>query len=225
MYNFVLSLAVTDNLSYVILTLKDAVYMKSTRLTNNRLDKENTMVAETNYLFIPGYGNSDEGHWQTYFENQLTNSYRIQQSSWVNPLCEDWVNAINTTVIRYEVNSIVLVSHSLGGIAIAHWASRFNTKIKGAFIVAPPDIEDPYLDLNLGSFTPIPSFKLPFPSIIIGSSNDNWVTLNRLNTFADNWGSKLIIIGDAGHINTTSGYGNWEDGLDLLKQFADGNLI
>jgi uncharacterized protein len=183
------------------------------------------MNSETNYLFIPGYGNSDKDHWQTHFENQLTNCHRIEQKSWENPLCEDWVNTINNTVIRYDADSIVLVSHSMGGIAIAHWASRFNTKIKGAFIVAPPDLENPYLDLNLESFTPIPTLKLPFPSIVIGSSNDNWATLKRTKTFADNWGSKLIVIGDAGHINTTSGYGKWENGLNLLKQFADGNPI
>ncbi|MBM3455956.1 MAG: serine hydrolase family protein [Bacteroidetes bacterium] len=183
------------------------------------------MNSETNFLVIPGYGNSDKDHWQTFFETQLTNCHRIEQESWENPQCEDWINTINNTVIRYDADSLVLVSHSMGGIAIAHWASRFNTKIKGAFIVAPPDLENPYLDLNLESFTPIPTLKLPFPSIVIGSSNDNWATLERTQTFADNWGSKLIIIGVAGHINTTSGYGKWENGLNLLKQFADENPI
>ncbi|MBK9936328.1 MAG: alpha/beta hydrolase [Cytophagaceae bacterium] len=28
---------------------------------------------------IPGYDNSNEDHWQTYFENQLPNCHRIQQ--------------------------------------------------------------------------------------------------------------------------------------------------
>ncbi len=107
------------------------------------------MKSETTYLFIPGFGNSDEDHWQTYFEKQLTNSHWIQQKSWDKPQCHDWINEINTTVMRHDSETVLLVSHSLGGIAVAHWASRFNTKVKGAFIVAPTDLENPYLDLSI----------------------------------------------------------------------------
>jgi predicted alpha/beta hydrolase family esterase len=179
------------------------------------------MKSETIYLIIPGYGNSDEDHWQSYFEKQLTNSCRVQQKSWDKPLCDDWISAINLAVTHYDTQQVVLVSHSLGGIAIAHWAKHFNVKIKGAFIVAPPDLENPYQDLSLQSFTPIPTLTLPFPSVVLGSSNDKWATLPRTHYFADCWGSKLVIIGDAGHVNTSSGYGNWENGLRLLKQFVD----
>ena len=179
------------------------------------------MKSKTTYLFIPGYGNSDENHWQTYFEKQLTNAFRIDQKSWDQPLCEDWINEINNTVQQFDLETVILISHSLGGLAITHWASRFNTKVKGAFIVAPPDLENPYLDLSLESFTPIPKLKLPFPSIVIGSTNDPWVTPERIQTFSENWGSKLIMIGEAGHINTTSGYGNWDTGLSILKNFVD----
>jgi len=171
----------------------------------------------TTYLIVPGFGNSDENHWQTHFQKKLTNSSRIEQKSWDKPLCADWVVAINNSVNRFNAEPVVLVSHSLGGIAIAHWASRFRKKIKGAFIVAPPDIENPYLDLSLETFAPIPLLKFPFPSIVVGSTNDNWASEQRTQTFANNWGSKLVFIGAAGHINTNSGYGEWAEGLDLLK--------
>lgn len=36
---------------------------------------------ETNYLIVPGYGNSAAEHWQTYFESVLPNSFRVQQKS------------------------------------------------------------------------------------------------------------------------------------------------
>ena len=171
---------------------------------------------KTNFLIIPGYGNSNEDHWQTYFENQLPNCHRIQQKSWNKPLCDDWVITIDNAVIQFDAETVVLVSHSMGGIAIAHWASHFNTKIKGAFIVAPPDLENPYLDLSLESFTPIPTIKFPFPTIVIGSTNDNWSTVERTTTFADNWGSELIFIENAGHINAASGFGEWSEGLEIL---------
>ncbi len=171
----------------------------------------------TNYLIIPGFGNSGENHWQTYFEKHLPNCTRIEQQSWDKPLCDDWVNTIQAGIQKYPSETVVLITHSLGGIALAHWASRFNTNIKGAFIVAPPDIENPYMDLSLESFTPIPLLKLSFPSVVIGSTNDHWSTVEKTQNFADQWGSNLIFIGEAGHINTSSGYGVWDEGLALLK--------
>ncbi|MBK8398327.1 MAG: alpha/beta hydrolase [Leptospiraceae bacterium] len=32
---------------------------------------------------------------------------------------------------------------------------------------------------------------------------------------------KLIVIGDAGHINTASGYGKWDLGLSILRNFDE----
>lgn len=176
---------------------------------------------DTNYLIIPGFGNSGPEHWQAHFLKELPNSSRIEQKSWDNPLCEDWVNTIHETVKQFDPETVVLISHSLGGIAIAHWAKQFNVKIKGAMLVAPPDIDHPFQDLSLESFTPIPIEKLPFPSVIVASTNDNWSSQVRSQIFADNWGSALVFIGDAGHINATSGFGKWNEGLDILKKYVD----
>jgi predicted alpha/beta hydrolase family esterase len=61
---------------------------------------------------------------------------------------------------------------------------------------------------------------LNFNSIVVASSNDIWVSLNRAKFFADNWGSEVINMGDAVHINTTSGHTNWEEGLTILKKLG-----
>ena len=172
---------------------------------------------KTNYLIIPGFGNSDEAHWQTYFEKQLPNCARVIQLSWNKPTCTEWVNSINEAIMQHNPLSVVLISHSLGGIVIANWVKKFNIKIKGAMIVAPPDIENPWQDLGLESFTPIPLQKFSFPTVVVGSLNDHWATKETTEHFAQNWGSKLIFLNDAGHINTTSGYGAWEEGLRILK--------
>ncbi|MEY3416651.1 MAG: hypothetical protein RL711_6 [Bacteroidota bacterium] len=172
---------------------------------------------DTNYLIIPGFGNSDQKHWQTYFEKHLTNCVRVQQKSWEKPIRNDWLRAIYEAVMQYNPTSVVLISHSMGGIAIAHWAREFNIKIKGAMIVAPPDLENPWQDLGFESFVPIPLLKFPFPSMIIASLDDHWASKERTQAFAQNWGSKLLFLNDAGHINTTSGYGEWKEGLRILK--------
>jgi hypothetical protein len=130
---------------------------------------------------------------------------------------QDWVTRINDVVGQYDPQTVILISHSLGGIAIAHWVARYNLNIKAAMIVAPPDLEHPFEELPIENFTPIPAIKFPFPSLIVASTNDYWATKERTILFSQNWGSKIIFIGDAGHINTDSGHTNWDEGLEILR--------
>jgi predicted alpha/beta hydrolase family esterase len=48
--------------------------------------------------------------------------------------------------------------------------------------------------------------------------------LPRAQQFAAAWGSRLVNIGNAGHINTASGFGDWPAGLELLHQFESSML-
>ena len=43
----------------------------------------------TNYLIVPGSGNSGPEHWQTYFQNSAPNFFRIEQTDWDKPTCKD----------------------------------------------------------------------------------------------------------------------------------------
>ncbi len=172
----------------------------------------------TMYYTIPGYGNSDSEHWQTYFESRLDNCQRIVQDNWTEPVLEDWIERIDNSLTNENLSDTILISHSMGGIALVHWALKHRKIIKGALMVAPPDLENPYENLGLESFTPIPLIKLPFPSILVCSSNDNWISIERAKLFADSWGSKMILIENAGHINPDSGYKKWNRGLDILKE-------
>ena len=62
----------------------------------------------------------------------------------------------------------------------------------------------------------LPGTPLECPSIVVASRNDPWVKFDGAAFWAERWGSRLMDIGDAGHINTESGYGPWPFGLDLL---------
>ena len=66
----------------------------------------------------------------------------------------------------------------------------------------------------------MPLARLPFPSKVVFSQNDEWVTPVRARQFAEAWGSELVDIGAAGHINAASGYGAWPAGLALLESLA-----
>ena len=173
----------------------------------------------TNYFIIPGLGNSGEQHWQTYFEKQLDNAQRIEQRDWDAPACHDWINTIDEAIRSYDPSTIVLIAHSLGCATIAHWAKQYNRIIKGALLVAPSDLEAPAYTFPATGFSPVPAENLNFRTIVVASTNDPWVSIERAKYFADAWGSEFIDIGEAGHINALSGYGEWQQGLEILKAF------
>lgn len=171
----------------------------------------------TNYLIVPGYGNSGPEHWQTYFENSGEHFSRIVQQDWETPTCSDWVETIDEKVMSFDPTTVVLIGHSLGCTTIAHWATKYQRSIKGAMLVAPSDPEAPQYTFPTVGFEPVPLSALPFKSIVVTSSNDFWVTLERASFFAQSWGSSIINIGNAGHINVDSGHTNWDEGLEILK--------
>jgi uncharacterized protein len=173
----------------------------------------------TQYLILPGLGNSGPQHWQTYFEQNGPNFIRVQQSEWDSPDCATWIATIDRAVLAYEPSNVVLIGHSLACCTIAHWANIYQRKIKGALLVAPSDIENPVYTFPSTGFAPIPLQTIPFKTLVIASDNDPWVSLERAQLFAKAWGSTLINIGAAGHINADSGYGKWEQGLQYLNNF------
>jgi uncharacterized protein len=171
----------------------------------------------TNYLLVPGLGNSGPEHWQTHFENLADNFYRIEQQESDAPNCKDWITTINKKVVEFDPLSVVLIGHSLGCATIAHWAAKYKQQIKGAMLVAPSDLEAPQYTFPATGFAPMPKEKIDFKTIVVASANDVWVSLERAQFFAKIWGSEFINIGNAGHINVASGHTNWDEGITILK--------
>lgn len=173
------------------------------------------------YIIIPGWKGSGPDHWQTYWQKKLFPSSRVSVSSWDEPNPEDWVKAINSAVEAAN-NEVVIVAHSLGCIAFTKWVSNAHphlvAKIQGALLVAPADVERPDCPSTIKTFAPIPSQRLPFKSIIIGSENDPAASKKRIQTFSKNWGAQCEIIGKVGHINTLSGHTEWINGFYWLSQ-------
>lgn len=174
----------------------------------------------TNYLIVPGLGNSGQAHWQTFFENSASNFTRIQQRDWEAPSCDDWIRTIDREASKYPLSSVVLIGHSMGCTAITHWYRQYQKEIKGALLVAPSDLEAPAYTFPATGFTPIPLEKINFKTIVVASENDEWVSPERARFFATNWESEFISLGKSGHINVASGYGEWKEGLEILKKLG-----
>ena len=175
------------------------------------------MTFNSTILIIPGLGNSGPEHWQSIWEKQF-GFIRVEQKDWDTPVCSDWIENINNEVKKHDASKVILVGHSLACTTIAYWAKNYNIQIKGALLVAPSDTEADTFPPGTTGFIPVSLNKLPFKSITIASTNDYYSAYERAKLFADSWGSELINIGNAGHINTTSGFGDWDEGINFLKQ-------
>lgn len=171
-------------------------------------------------VLIPGLRNSGEMHWQTIWQNQFPEQFlRVEQDNWDEPNCEIWIQKIEETLADYNKSELTLIGHSIGCIAIVFWLNKFKHKVKGLLLVAPSDADKVGFPKYIAGFSPIPLNKLNSPSILVASNNDHVTSLKRSMEFANNWGSKLLNLENAGHIEEKSGFGQWKEGFDFLKKF------
>ncbi len=172
-------------------------------------------------LIIPGLFGSPDGHWQTILQERASPACRVEQDDWDAPVLDRWVERL---IRSTEANpGAIAVAHSLGCILVAHAAARVpDVKIGGALLVAPADVDSKNDELpQLRNFAPVPTTSLPFPSIVVASSNDPLMSLHRAEILAETWGSELINMGAAGHINIASGYGWWPGAHNLIHRLSN----
>jgi prephenate dehydrogenase len=189
----------------------------------NRFEHGSRDVAAT-VLVVPGWQNSGPRHWQTIWEQQNPIFLRVHQKDWEFPHRQWWVERISEEV-RQSPPPIVFAAHSLGCAAVAHWcqvAVDSLSKIKGALLVAPVDVDSKDAPRQIKDFAPLPRRLLPFPSIVVASSNDPFLPVDRARELARTWGSRLVEIGPVGHINGESGLGDWPEGKRLLRHLIEG---
>ncbi|AWM33800.1 RBBP9/YdeN family alpha/beta hydrolase [Hymenobacter nivis] len=171
-------------------------------------------------FLLPGLGSSGPRHWQTYFERLHPEFTRIEQRDWNAPDRAEWVSTVAQALAGEDLSRVVLVAHSLGCATVAHWAAQHGQAIRGALLVAPSDVEAAHFAaFPTTGFVPMPSQRLPFASTVVASSNDDWMTAARAQHFATAWGSALVALGPAGHVNADSGHSEWPAGLALLRKW------
>jgi uncharacterized protein len=143
---------------------------------------------------------------------------------WDTPHRNAWVTKLDQA-IRNAQAPVVLAAHSLGCLAVAWWAALagqpFGWPVAGALLVAPADVDRPGVRRELSGFGPAPNRPLPFPSIVVASTDDPWISLEKARDLAGGWGSFFVDAGPQGHINAASGIGWWEEGQALLDRVLD----
>lgn len=183
-------------------------------------------LAAFEIVIVPGLYGSGPEHWQSRWERFLRQQgivvRRVAQDDWANPTSQAWSHGLHHT-LRACRRPAILVAHSLGAVLVAREGSAHRLGIAaGALLVAPADVEhhagaDAH---RVADFAPLPATKLPFPSAVIASRNDEWLSPARAGLLAAQWGATLIDAGRVGHIGSASGVGIWPDGLSAVVRMA-----
>jgi predicted alpha/beta hydrolase family esterase len=195
-------------------------------LTTDTTDTSDTATI----LIVPGLRDHVPGHWQTLLQAQLEREGRkvacVPRRTDAKLSCEAWVEDIQTSLVAIA-GPVVVVAHSGGVAMVAHWAQRYRRVIRGALLATPADLERPLPPgypteeaLRQNGWLPLPRQPLPFPSIVAASTNDPLGQFDRIAGLARDWGSRLVSLGEVGHLNPASGYGTWPGAQDLIARLT-----
>jgi uncharacterized protein len=169
-------------------------------------------------LFIDGWYGPDPGDWQELWLRDLPDAARVGQDDWERPDRDAWVSRMDEAIGECTEPPL-LIGHSLGCVALAHWAAvGGGHPVRGAMLAAPADVEA-HDEPALRSFAPIPRTPFPFPAVVVASRTDPWMTPQRAREFADAWRASFVDGGEIGHL-TVPEYGPWPAGRQILAELA-----
>ena len=185
-----------------------------------------SQLASPTVLIVPGLRDHVPEHWQTLLEQQLPKSASVPRMENDKLSCAAWVKMLDMSLAQIE-GPVVLVAHSAGCMIVVHWAQRHARAIHGALLAAPPDFESPLPEgyptqevLQHNGWLPTPRRRLPFPSIVAASTNDPLGRLDRVEALAQAWGSRVVNLGNVGHLNPAAGYGPWPQAENFIQELS-----
>lgn len=181
-------------------------------------------------LIVPGLRGHVPEHWQTLLYESVPGARAIAPMDEGGLRCAARVAAIDAALAA-STGPVVLVAHSAGALMVVHWAAQASAealaKVAGALLAAPPDLEADWpanypqpAVLKANGWSPLPRARLPFPSIVAASSNDYLCGLDAARGMAADWGSELVELGEAGHLNPAAGFGPWPGALPLIQRLG-----
>ncbi|RDU95930.1 RBBP9/YdeN family alpha/beta hydrolase [Trinickia dinghuensis] len=183
-------------------------------------------VTTPTLLVVPGLRDHVEDHWQTHLARKVPGARSVPPLEHDKLSCAARVEALDRALAQID-GPVLIVAHSAGVMITVHWARRFRRPIAGALLAAPADLETPMPagyptrdDLEAHGWLPIPREKLPFPSIVAGSTNDPLAGLARVEALASVWGSRFENVGAVGHLNPAAGYGEWPEAEALIGELV-----
>lgn len=170
----------------------------------------------TKTLIVPGLDGSPAPHWQHWWAATDAKALMVDLSDPGRPVPAVWETELAGMILRHPDS--ILVGHSLGAVLIARLLATWpNLRVRGALLVAPAETKG---GDRVGQFGAIPELRLDIPTTVVASRNDPWMDFDRAAHLARAWGSDLVDLGHAGHINVASGFGPWMQGKALRDRLT-----
>ncbi len=173
-------------------------------------------------VIVPGLRGHVEDHWQTRLAAKATDVVVVPSLGRDKRDLEGRVADLHQ-VISDASAPVTIVAHSAGVLTTLHWALRHDLPVRGALLATPPDLARPLppqypglAELEESGWLPVPRARLPFPSIVAASTNDELADFENVRSLARDWGSRFIDVGPVGHLNPASGFGDWPGAEALL---------
>jgi predicted alpha/beta hydrolase family esterase len=165
----------------------------------------------TKSLIMAGLDGSPAPHWQHWWAATDPDSLIVELSDPDRPVPAVWKVELAGMILRHP--DCILVGHSLGSVLIARVLATWpHLRVRAAPLVAPAETE---ASDRLRAFGPVPETRFDVPTTVVATHNDPWMSFWRSRHLARAWGSELVDLGFAGHINVASGFGPWSYGKDL----------
>ena len=174
-------------------------------------------------IIVPGVGGSEATHWQSWLQQQLVSSSRVQQKHWDRPVLNEWVAQFVKTVAAVKA-PVQIIAHSFGCLtAVAALAEHpeLNAKVKNLLLVAPANParfgESGFARHSVRNYQQyFHQLKLAVPTTLLISENDPWLSYVDALQLAQAWQLTPINLGQVGHVNVAAGFGPFPEILNYL---------
>lgn len=171
-------------------------------------------------LILHGWGGSDFPHWQSWLASEIAKDYgcvsflKFSNSDFPNK--NEWIEELDKELKEFKPD--IVICHSLANILWFHLCNELKiSEVKRLFLVAPPSLECKIEELK--SFFPCraPANLYAKEALLVASTNDQYMSLDDASLLAKSLEVEMLILQNAGHINSDSGYGEWPWILEEIK--------
>lgn len=163
-------------------------------------------------LLLHGWGGSDDPHWQSWLAGEIAKDYGAVSFPLLDnphfPSKNRWMKQVKALLDEFQPE--VVICHSLANTLWFHLCHEGEIKsVKRLLLVAPPRLT---CELeNLKSFFPLeaPASLFADEVMLVTSDNDPYMNPEEAQALQKALGVEMKVIGNGGHLNAESGYGEW----------------
>lgn len=176
-------------------------------------------------LIIHGVGGHAGIHWQQWLHDQLEGQgHKVLMPNMPEPDHPDrktWLEEVKAALNEVNLSQLTIVGHSLGVTTALDFIEQANNRVNRLLSVAGfakdygAEMNGYFLQEKLVDFEKVRN-NLRWAAVIYGD-NDPYVPQAELKYVADSLGVQPVIVHDGGHLNSETGFTEFQQLLEMLK--------